>query len=497
MRAPLRVVWTVCALVCVTGGARGEVWRCLNVKKNCAECAPSAPATPPAMTAPAPQATPTPNPTADSATPLDRSIDLAQASATETAAASQTVAPFMIGDSFGIGGALYYGYESQVGGVGATDDTNLGGGRQIKISENTSPMPRNRVFFLYNLFSGAYQTDGIGTTTADPGGGNPASVTPLSPATSTVVQGQRNIPLNRFTFGLEKTFFGGMMSAEVRIPIGDTIASDFSTGRVGIPGETAVGLDNVTSALKLLLYQTSTAALASGVVVNTPTANSISIRSTVENSDGTGPLAELDPVGGTFSTRLDVRNSAVYVSPYVGSLWTPTDRLFVQWYTQLELPLNGDRVTLDYSQFGQVLGASSQSVKPQALLHADLALGYWVYRNQQARWINAVAPLIETHYTTTTTNADLLILNSDASGSALPSSYRGIFGNTFNRLDIWNMTLGATILSGQRLYVTNAFVIPLTRGNGNNLFDWEYTLQLNYRYGSLARGNFRGAPFLP
>ncbi len=77
-----------------------------------------------------------------------------------------------------------------------------GGDRQGKISEDTSPIPTDRVFADYNHFnSAALTSDG------------------------------RLIDVNRFTFGIEKTFFDGACSIEIRAPI----VSGLSAKRIRSP----------------------------------------------------------------------------------------------------------------------------------------------------------------------------------------------------------------------------------------------------------------------
>ena len=130
---------------------------------------------------------------------------------------------------------------------------------------------------------------------------------------------------------------------------------------------------------------------------------------------------------------------------------------------------------------GQPAGAPIKAqLDDQALLQVDVALGYWMYRNSTG-WITGLAPIVEAHYTSTMDDSDVLQFQNNAGGT----TYQAILGNTLNRLDIWNLTLGAVLQIGSRVYVTNGFVIPLGEmNNGSALFDWEYSLQINYRLGS-------------
>src|SRR5436190_168535 len=106
-----------------------------------------------------------------------------------------------------------------------------GGGSRIgKISENDSPIPRDRVFFNYNHFQNVFQL----------------SETPIAPPGPTLI---RQEPIDRYTLGAEKTFLDGWTSVEVRMPLTGSIDAQlpsvgFSGGNVG----------NLTVVLKSLLY---------------------------------------------------------------------------------------------------------------------------------------------------------------------------------------------------------------------------------------------------
>jgi hypothetical protein len=59
-------------------------------------------------------------------------------------------------------------------------------------------------------------------------------------------------------------------------------------------------------------------------------------------------------------------------------------------------------------------------------------------------------------------------------------------GNRSNRLDILDLTLGATFEFAKRLTLATGFTLPM-RGGDNRTFDWEFQLQLNYYFGLDAR----------
>ncbi|MGL4552480.1 MAG: hypothetical protein ACRC33_15005, partial [Gemmataceae bacterium] len=55
-------------------------------------------------------------------------------------------------------------------------------------------------------------------------------------------------------------------------------------------------------------------------------------------------------------------------------------------------------------------------------------------------------------------------------------------GNTRNRLDIVNLTVGTTFVVANQATVATAVALPL-RGGDNRTFDWEFQLQLNWYFG--------------
>jgi hypothetical protein len=95
----------------------------------------------------------------------------------------------------------------------------------------------------------------------------------------------------------------------------------------------------------------------------------------------------------------------------------------------------------------------------------DLKIGYWLYRDPDAHWVTGIAPTAELHYTTTLQNSD---------------SVAGV-SNTFNRMDIIDLTGGVHFLLGQMSTLTIAGAIPLTR-NENKMFDSEFFVQFNRRF---------------
>ena len=82
--------------------------------------------------------------------------------------------------------------------------TPTGGGvvGQTRISDDNSPLPRDRVLFNYDYFDG----------------------TPLTP---------NGLDVHRMEAGFEKTFFDGWTSVELRLPFASSLSSDIASDGVG------------------------------------------------------------------------------------------------------------------------------------------------------------------------------------------------------------------------------------------------------------------------
>lgn len=294
----------------------------------------------------------------------------------------------------------------------------LGGAvRRIKIAENNKALPMDRVYFMYNRYENALEA-----STFDQWGH---------------VQSD---PVDRYTFGAEKTFFGGWSSLEVRMPFADRYgyeATDMSI--IGGP------VGNLGVTLKQLLYASNCMALALGLGIETPTGSNVR-----------GRL-------GTLSYTL--HNDALHLSPWVGMLLLPSDRMFFETFLQWDVAANSNRLVVDGTQVGKL--------DDQNLMYVDLLLGYWIYRNPAARWINGVAPIFEFHYTTTLQDSDLLTVSG---GESL--YYH--FVNPENRIDVANFNVGLhTQLGLTTVSVAGAF--PL-RGRSDRLFDAELQVYVNRNF---------------
>lgn len=349
--------------------------------------------TSPSLTSPAPMAM-------DAAMPPTSSLAMSLG-----ASAGAAGIPDMIGDFFGNG--YNYGF------VGPNATVAVAGGdRRVKFADNNSPFPRNRVFFNYNNFQNAVVD----------------------------VNGQDS-DLNRYSFGLERAFWDGLFSAEVRAPFSGTVSSSPVSGDAS--GATEFG--NVALAFKGLLYEQANLALSMGLAVVLPTGDDFSVQG--------------DVVDNLFT------NEAVHLQPFIGVYYAPQPRIFTMFFSQLDFDTNGNDVSIS---------GINDNLKDQTLLFLDLSTGYWLYRDHQARYLRAVAPMIELHYSTTLENQEY------GAFEGVQLSTGPIFIENARR-DILNITGGVFFELGRMSALKIGAAAPLRDGTDSQ-FDTELSVQFTRRY---------------
>jgi hypothetical protein len=341
-------------------------------------------------------------------------------------------------------------------GLGSTSIVNS------SVADNNSPVPEDRVSFRYNFFSNSQSVTGIGP--------NSFPVTPGT-ATSPPVLFQeaqtKQYDTSMYTFSVEKTFFDGLMSLEMRAPVITSLSNNntlsvgnfagFTGGTPDINGnvnfntvttpENTLGhsdtyFGDITLIWKSLLYSNKTTGLfvSGGLSLGIPTSPDTKV--TVVDYVGGTPQSF---AGNSFSNSQQTRNIEIAddtwtLSPFVAVLYTPTPRFYTQGFMELEVPLNRSAVT--YSDrftigTGSLIGATAQqlatinsaiaagqsmlppftvhtNINEQTLLHLDWGMGYWLMRQPENTWLTGIAAALELHYTGTLTNADRVQLPGNA-----------------------------------------------------------------------------------
>ena len=105
--------------------------------------------------------------------------------------------PNMFGDLFyDLGGSVFV--RDSAANTALADLPLAAASRRVKIAENNKALPEDRVFFMYNHFENALHNESnLGPTFVS-----------------------RDLEVDRYTFGLEKTLFDENWSVELRMPLG-------------------------------------------------------------------------------------------------------------------------------------------------------------------------------------------------------------------------------------------------------------------------------------
>src|SRR5262245_20706534 len=344
--------------------------------------------------------------------------------------------PNMFGDLAGSNSTFI----GETGASGVTSGTFTlpiaGGGSRIgKISENDSPIPRDRVFFSYNHYQNVFQI----------------SETPVLPPAPTLF---RQAPIDRYTMGVEKTFYDGWTSVELRMPFMGALNAQLPN--VGLTGG---NIGNLTVVLKSLLYIDNSTAVGAGMAIETPTGS--------------------DTFTRIVTTRLQFRNDATHLLPYIGFVWSPGDPrwgwgsgLFLTGFAQMDINTASNSVDV-LGQAGSP-NATLGRLTDQNLAFLDLAAGYWLYRDPDAPQLTGLAAITELHYTTSLQDADRINGTIQNTG---PFS----LNSTDKRFDVLNGTIGVQALLYDLSSLRVAGVFPI--GNENRrLFDSEVQVQFNRRF---------------
>jgi len=175
--------------------------------------------------------------------------------------------------------------------------------QQLKISENQSPRPQDRIYFSFNSFNDVNGSlnDRFGSQFSD-------------------------INVYRYVLGLEKTFFEGRASVGLRLPINNL------SSKASLPGfggtSTAVG--DLAAIVKYAFWDDRDAGnlMSVGLMVSMPT--------------GPGDFA------GARGFR-SPRNTAL--TPFVGYVFSRGD-FYLQGFTSLEIPLDDQEATIMYNDIG-------------------------------------------------------------------------------------------------------------------------------------------------
>jgi hypothetical protein len=385
--------------------------------------------------------------------------------------------PFMIGDT-GAGTCLAFGGLLDV----ELSHPTLACGR-LNISESNTPLPTDRLYFSYRHFHNATQTR--------------------------FFQYSEQFSLDRYTLGGEKTFWDGMMSFEMRLPLENRLTSQpftydvldppffldptfFPPGFIPIGGGTRGELGNISLILKALLVERSDCAISAGLGLTLPTAQDVEYLIT---TDDTLVFPSIPGLEADSSVLLDVfaSNETVYISPFLAWLCQPNPRFFHQGFLQVEVAANPSSIVVagdglnDFFFNNVFLGTldwrtpfptGRTNLFAQTLMRLNLGCGYNLIEYRPADLVQQLTAMFEVHYTTTLQDANVSSIPVFVEGSLGTIPVQSIeFGNPLNRVDIVNVVAGLSARMGNWV-VTNGFVAPVSSDEEKRGFDFEYNLQI-------------------
>ena len=308
----------------------------------------------------------------------------------------------------------YYFYDYVVRFDTALADAASGGVGRMKISEAGTVLPQDRFFFRYSYLDNVRFSHG----------------------------GQH---LNRYLPGFEKALLNGLASIEVRTPFAANTATVSTLNGDAFTNDSQTRFGNLTTYLKGLLLNNGVLAVSGGLGVVAPTASDIR----VSYADGT-PL-------------LEVANRGVRLQPFLGTLFTPSNRIFVHSFFQHDVAASGNPVFLN--SLGT--GLSQAGVLTDApMMFFDVGAGYWLYRDNAGKGLTGIVPMLELHQN--------LGLRTGDTVSGGPFQVGDFTGNT----SLTNLVVATTLEFGLRTQLTAAYVGPIG-GGVDRQFDGAMTLMLN------------------
>lgn len=261
-----------------------------------------------------------------------------------------------------------------------------------KIVEGNSPMPRDRLFTFYDLFTAV----------------------PLSAT---------GVNVNRMTPGFEKTFFDGLMSVDFRMPMALTLDSNVTAD--GVTNSSNPEFGNVALAVKSLLYRGPRWAVSTGLGMTLPSADDLNINS------------------ASGLELIHVHNKSVHLQPFLGALFTPNERFFAQSFIQVDVDTNGNPV------FANLTGSSLDYIgrlQAPTFLYVSQGFGKWIYRSQDRNQkVTGVSLLAEVHLNRSLQTSDSLSTGgfNIGDGATAIEAINLTLGSTW---ELWNRNYLTTAL---------------------------------------------------
>jgi len=303
----------------------------------------------------------------------------------------------------------------------------------VKLTENQSPIPRDRVYMTYSYFKNA----NFYPTRAD---------------------------VNRFMPGFEKTFYDGWTSVEIRTPFAATLSNGqtIMPGGAGVSEYRDIQFGNMSVIFKTLVWEEKTWAFTTGMQVMLPTANNTYV-------NGQNAL-------GQNIQNVYVANESVHLMPFLGGIWAPNERWFNQGLLQVETDANGNLAYVNNNFETGIAGRDLTQVgriRYPNFMYISLGTGYWLYKDKTQNF-TGFSPVMELHV-------------NQALGEYCPiQAYGYQLGPNLGQVSVTNGLVGCNFEWGERSTLTFAYVTPLG-GGVDRFFDGEFRALYNWRFGPQNR----------
>lgn len=309
----------------------------------------------------------------------------------------------------------------------------------VKLVENMSPLPRDRVYMTYSYFKNA----NFFYDRAD---------------------------VNRFVPGFEKTFYDGWTSIEIRTPFAATLSNSqwvtSSPNCQGVSEYRDIQFGNMSLIFKTLLVERQTWAITGGLQVMLPTA-----------ADTNLYISQASDVPTAKSLQaVYVDNQSTHVMPFVAAIWAPNDRFFNQVLLQMDIDSNGSPAYVNTNREPGIYGDSLTPVGRLSMptfMYVSFGTGYWLYRNNNANF-TGFSPVMELHVNQAMNQFNPIVTDSYQLGSST-----GV-------ISVTNALVGCNFEWGQRSTLTFAYGTPLG-GGVDRFFDGELRAMFNWRFGPQNR----------
>lgn len=217
----------------------------------------------------------------------------------------------------------------------------------IKMANGGTPLPQNRVYFDYGMYSDV-QFSGRGST------------------------------VNRFVPGIERAFADGLFSVEVRLPFSAADSNSLVPGNNAIIADNEVNFGNITTFAKVLLHRSDSLGISGGLALTLPTASDTELVG----------LARID-------------NHAAHLGPFLGCAYAPNNRWFAQAFMQADFATTGNNVQFDTNGAGLV---TAGKLNDASYLFSDIGIGYWLAPHGEYQ--RPTALLAELHHSTNISDND-------------------------------------------------------------------------------------------